>query len=418
MDQPDLYAWATDGFVHFTDVWDFDDFWTRANTFEAYVRFVEAARAKWPTDPNVAKMETFLQKMAQTNAAYFTKNLTISNWADDYGWCGIASLAARDYFLSIGNADLAARFLGIAQACWDTMYKTGYDRSNTARPVPHGCGNGSAGDPGTKNTVTNANLFVLSLRLYEALKPSGGEIASKYLDMTFLQYLWFKSWFESDYGYLRFVSSGSALVQERPIAPPDYENKDRPPWEPGWTWSADQGLVLAALAGLYGLGDDLESVNPDVDIASVMGDVQTWIDTIVTGVGALLFDSPDNVLREAPFKSAFEDDPKDYVCGRGVLLRYLVQPELRAFVGSRFDTGIGATAEAVWNSRDGKNQFGAAWNPANDPSFNDRFAKLWGYGDTWVTWPYDAEPGPPVDGILQAAGLDVIGAAIPILAST
>jgi len=416
MDQSDIYTWATEGFGHFTDVWDFDDFWTRANTFEACVRFVEAARAKWPTDPNVAAMETFLQQMAQTNETYFTAKLATSNWADDYGWCGIASLAARDYLQSVGADDLAASFLEIAKKCWDTMCRTGYDSSDTARPVPYGCGNGSDGDPGTKNTVTNANLFVLSLRLYAALKPSGGEVADKYLDLAYRQYVWFKAWFESDYGYLRFVPGGFALVQERPMALPDYHEEFRPTWEPGWMWTADQGLVLGALAGLHQLADDVPSVEPGVDPASLRGDLETWIDTIVKGLGPLLLDSPDGVLREAPFNSSFGDDPKDYVCGRGVLVRYLVQPEVHAFVGNQFDTQIGATAEAVWNARDtDTRQFAAAWNSANDPAFNDQFAKLWGNGDVWVTWPYDANPDPPVNGILQAAGLDVIGAAIPIL---
>src|SRR2546421_11556914 len=226
MPDSDIHTWTTDGFGRFTSVWQFDDFWTRANTFEACLRLVMAARTKWPGDPEVAAMETFLrQTMIPANQAYFDSYLSRGMWADDYGWCGIASLTARDYLLSVGDAGSAAAYLAIAEDCWKKMVTEGYDPSDTARPVPHGCGNGSGTDPGTKNTVTNANLFVLSLRLYDALKPSGGEIANKYLDMTFRQYVWFRSWFESDYGYLRFVPGGSALVQERPIAPPDDENK-------------------------------------------------------------------------------------------------------------------------------------------------------------------------------------------------
>jgi hypothetical protein len=417
MDQPDIYTWATAGFERFTNVWEFDapdDFWRRASTFEACVRFVTAAQAKWPTDPKVAAMKSFLAQMAKTNEAYFTSYLDKSMWADDYGWCGIASLAARDYLLSAGDPGSAESYLGIAEQSWNKMY-TGYDKTDDARPVPHGCGNAGGGDPGTKNTVTNANLFVLSLRLYDALKESDKPLADPYLDMAFRQFVWFRSWFEPAYGYLRIIPGSGGLVQERPIAPPSYERKDRPQWEPGWTWAGDQGLVLGALSGLYGIKDDLGGVDRG-ELAAVQADVPAWVGTIAKGIGALLFGPADNVLREAPFDSAFVDDPKDYVCGRGVLLRYLAQPETRSLVGNAFDTGIVATAQAVWSSRDTKNQFGARWNPAGDQGFNDRFATLWGFGDAGVAWPYGPEPGPPVDGVLQAAGLDALGAALPILA--
>jgi len=406
MPDSEIYVWATDGFDRFTTIWQFEDFWTRANTFEACLRFVKAAQAKWPADPEVEAMETFLrQEMIPANQTYFTFYLSQAMWADDYGWCGIASLTARDYLLSVGDAPGAAAYLAIAQLCWTKMFTSGYDQSDGAQPVPHGCGNGNGTDPGTKNTVTNANLFVLSLRLYEILG------ATAYLQMSYQQYLWFSSWFESQYGYLRTVGAGSGLVQERPIAEPDYEQKDRPTWEPGWVWTGDQGLVLGALAGILQITDALKAVDPSFD----PNQVRAWIATIVTGTRSLLFDASDNVLREPPFNSAFGDDPKDYVCGRGVLLRYLSEIAVQPYLGDQFSTGIAATAEAVWNGRDTTtDQFGADWNPANDSAFNQQFAKAWGDGDTDVSWPYGTNEDAPVNGILQAAGLDVLGAAIPI----
>jgi hypothetical protein len=93
MPDSEIYVWATDGFDRFTTIWQFEDFWTRANTFEACLRFVKAAQAKWPADPEVEAMETFLQQeMIPANQTYFTFYLSQAMWADDYGWCGIASL--------------------------------------------------------------------------------------------------------------------------------------------------------------------------------------------------------------------------------------------------------------------------------------------------------------------------------------
>jgi hypothetical protein len=422
MPSSDIYTWATDGFGRFTSVWKFDDFWTRSNTFEAALRFVIAARAKWPGDPGVASMETFLrQTMVPENEGYFTSYLPRGMWADDYGWCGIASLTARDYLLSVGDDRSAAAYLEIAEECWQTMYTSGYDSTDTARPVPHGCGNGTPTDPGTKNTVTNVNLFILSLRLYEVFRPIDEQAANRYLDMCYRQYVWFSSWFESRYEYLKTVATRSGLVQERPIASPDYEKKDRPQWEPGWVWTADQGLVLAALAEILEIKDALaewiraNGIDSSFDPNAFQNDVTTWIVTIVTGARSLFFFPADNVLREPPFSSSFEDDAKDYVCGRGVLLRYLSEDAVRPYLGSQFSIGIAATAKAVWNSCDTSKQFGASWNPVNDAAFNKQFAAAWGLGDTYVTWPYGPNPDPPVNGILQAAGLDVLGAAIPLM---
>jgi hypothetical protein len=417
MPDSDIHTWATDGFGRFTSVWQFDDFWTRANTFEACLRFVIAARAKWPSDPEVEAMETFLrQTMIPANQTYFTTYLSKAMWADDYGWCGIASLTARDYLLSVGDAPAAAAYLVIAEHCWKKMVISGYDATDAAQPVPHGCGNGNGTDPGTKNTVTNANLFVLSLRLYDVLR------AAPYLEMCYRQYVWFSSWFESQYEYLKEVDVRCGLVQERPIAPPSYEKKDRPTWEPGWVWTGDQGLVLSALAGVMQIKDALNKwietsgVDPSFDPDGFQNDVLAWIVTIVAGARSLLFGAADNVLREPPFSSSFGDDPKDYVCGRGVLLRYLSEAAVQPYLGNQFSTGIAATAEAVWDSRDtATKQFGADWNPANDSAFNQQFTTAWGNGDPEVSWPYGTNEDPPVNGILQAAGLDVLGAAIPIL---
>jgi hypothetical protein len=142
----------------------------------------------------------------------------------------------------------------------------------------------------------------------------------------------------------------------------------------------------------------------------------------VTGIKSLLFGG-DHVLREAPFfDPIFGDDyAKDYVCGRGVLLRYLSEKTVTPWLGDRFRAGIAATAKAVWDGRDTANdQFGARWNADNDAAsdkrFNTQFKKAWGHGHVDAAWKFSPPPPPKrvLNGILQAAGLDALGAAIPI----
>lgn len=416
MEDLPLYDWSVAGFKRFTGTWQFDDFWTRGNTFDACLRFVMAVQARWPNDPATRQMEAFLSStMIPANVAYLSDRVdSPAYWADDFGWWGIACLSARDYLQQVGESDKSDTLLELAKRCWNEMLSRGYDSSDAAKPVPHGCSNSPGGSPGTKNTVTNANLFLLSLRLYAALR-SNKILAEPYLQTAYDQFLWFSSWFESDYGYLRLVQDKVGLVQERPIAPPDYERKSDPTWEEGWVWTGDQGLMAGALAGILSIKDDLiawaqANKVPNFDPAAFEKNTQAWLATIIGGVKGLLFGAgfqpSDYVLREAPFDSSFVDDPKDYVCGRGVLLRYLSELD----VGGGFRTGIEATAQALWNSRDGENQFGAEWNGRNDADFNRQFKSAWGKGDDTGTWQLAGSA--KTNGIVQAIGLDVLGAAI------
>jgi len=120
-------------------------------------------------------------------------------------------------------------------------------------------------------------------------------------------------------------------------------------------------------------------------------------------------------VREAPFESAFGwAFGADYVAGRGVLMRYLTEASVRPYVGAAFDGAIAATAAAVWTTRTvASNQFQAGWVRGDDSAFQSHFKSLWGEGDVGVTWSRPAEdPASPIIGILQAAGLDAVGAAI------
>ena len=95
----------------------------------------------------------------------------------------------------------------------------------------------------------------------------------------------------------------------------------------------------------------------------------------------LLFTAPDGVIREAPFDCSFADDPKDYFCGRGVLLRYLAEIQNDLHPGFDFTAGIQATAAAVVNTAS-ESMFAQNWtSEATDLVFNKNFKSLWIYGD-------------------------------------
>ncbi len=398
------------------------DFWTRGNTFDALLHVFQSAKAKWGNDPSVSKMDSLLSAVAMDNIIFLKSNLAKDWWADDYGWWGIAALSARNYFLDRSGWQTAATYLDLARHCWDKMQK-GYDNSPNASPVPFGCGNTNGERAGTKNTVTNATLFLLSQRLYQVLKPDPGAVP--YLQMAVKQYKWFNSWFNlPDNDYFKIFPlpvPPRGLVQERPIAPPDYELKTFPTWQEGWVWSGDQGLLLGGLIEFLDIaGSSAESTEllgilreTGQEPNTLATNLKEQISIIINGVGAILV-GEDKVLREAPFKSSFVDDPKDYVCGRGVLFRYL--SEHSDYFGTFFDEVIKATAEAVWDSGDtgGTNptyQFAADWTPGKNDTFNQEFKVYWGKGNPDVSWEFD-DPDNTINTVLQATGLDVIGSAI------
>ena len=49
----DIQQWSLKAFAQFQTHWTFDDFWTRANTFDACLGFVAAALKRWPADAEV-----------------------------------------------------------------------------------------------------------------------------------------------------------------------------------------------------------------------------------------------------------------------------------------------------------------------------------------------------------------------------
>ena len=396
MDTPDddLRSRATAAFKQYMNVWEFVDFWKRANTFDGALHFVTAVRTRWP-DETMSGIDDVIA----ANKPFFQGYLSNTGvWQDDYGWCGAASLSAHAYCNRFRKGTDADDYLKIARACWDNMLQFGWDAASgtkAAKPVPNGSRNRDRdpGNPGTKNTVTNATFLRLSVLLYSLTREQ------RYLDMARQQYRWFEAWFEKPaVGYLQPPSFGSGVViHERPIAAPDYERKIDPTWEPGWVWTGDQGLMLAALP-------EYSTLVPNAGPAP-MGIFKE----IGAGVQSILFDTAD-VLQEAPFHSSFDAAyATDYVGGRGVLMRHLASQPVRQHFD--FKQKIVATADAAWRSCKGTNQFTPDWNAAGKAKFAATYKSQMNWGDGALDWQFDPAA---YQGVLQGAGLDALGAAIVV----
>jgi hypothetical protein len=280
--------------------------------------------------------------------------------------------------------------------------------------------------------VTNAGLFLLSLRLYNALKnatPQQTSAAQGYLKMAYAQYRWFSQWFTvqpnpPNYPYLKLVDFGEgeegALVHDRPQGSPH----DKVKYEVGCVWSGDQGLVLAALAGMLQIQKELTQyvqahIDPSFNQKKFQQDVITAISQIAIGTQKLLFGADDGIVREAPFPVLMQGTySTDYASGRGVLVRCLALPEVKNKLPQRFsfDNNLTSTANAICTSTSlgPSPTYQVSTNLGvrqPDTAFQKHFKEKWKFGHVGVSWPFS--PG-DADVVLQAVGLDVLGAAIPL----
>ena len=58
-------------FKRFEEVWDFQDFWKRGNTFDACLVFVDALQKRWSEDKEVVAIQEKVGKMLEENLAFF-----------------------------------------------------------------------------------------------------------------------------------------------------------------------------------------------------------------------------------------------------------------------------------------------------------------------------------------------------------
>jgi hypothetical protein len=341
------------------------------------------------------------------------------------------ALNARKHLLRIDETELADAYLKLStDLCWEYKKNTAYDHTTTARPVPHGCRNGDAnGDSkGVKNTVTNVLLFLLSSRIYRLTLAENITDNDKYLEMAYRQWLWFDRWFElEEYEYLKKVSPSGALVQERPMAffeGSDYMETEHPPWAEGWIWTGDQGMLVAALTDIYMVRDELAAwiakndLDPAFDTPAFEERIDALIRMIGNGIKTALISDRDGIIREAPCMSSFGPvHSRDYLAGRGIMMRYLGARDEKALLGVDLSEHFVATAEAIWQTRKRENnQFQAEFTtPEHDEIYIEQFRERWGMADDVMKWELTKMKEQNRNGVCQSIGLDALGAAIKLL---
>ncbi|MFC1782686.1 hypothetical protein ACFL02_03755 [Planctomycetota bacterium] len=424
-------TWSIAAFKRFEEIWNFNDFWKRGNTFDACLVFVDAVQQRWPDDEEVKRMQLKVKDMLEENLVFFDSFDPGDLWADDFGWWGLLALNARKHLLKIGETELADKYLKLStDLCWEYKKKNAYDHSTTAIPVLHGCRNGDANgiSKGVKNTVTNVLLFLLSSRIYRLSLKENIEDNDKYLDMAYHQWLWFENWFQLDeYEYLKKVSPSAALVQERPMAffeGSSYQEKIHPPWAEGWVWTGDQGMLVGALTDMLAVKDEMahwiakNDIDPEFDTSAFEQRVSSLIKMIGKGIKTALIGNKDNIIREAPCLSSFGPvHGNDYLAGRGIMMRYIGAKEEKAIIGVDLSNNIMATVDAIWQTRDeANNQFQPEFtNLENDKLYIEQFRKLWGLADDIREWDIKKMKEQNKFGVCQSVGFDALGAAIKLL---
>ncbi|GAB1452813.1 hypothetical protein MASR2M47_28690 [Draconibacterium sp.] len=63
--EEELKQQALLAFQRFEEVWDFNDFWKRGNTFDACLVFAHAVHQHWSNDPQVIQMNDKIVKMLE-----------------------------------------------------------------------------------------------------------------------------------------------------------------------------------------------------------------------------------------------------------------------------------------------------------------------------------------------------------------
>lgn len=418
-------------FYRFAEIWNFNDFWKRGNTFDACLTFVDAVSEQWPDEARTKDMQLKVISMLEENLVFFNRFDPGDLWADDFGWWGLMGLNARKHLLKTGETELAEKYLKLStDMCWEYKKLNAYDHSTTALPVPHGCRNGDAKgvSKGVKNTVTNVLLFLLSSRIFRLSLTENISDNNKYLDMAYRQWLWFDKWFALDeYQYLKKLNTEGALVQERPMAEfegSDYQEKIHPPWAEGWVWTGDQGMLIAALTDMLAIRNELatwitaNNIDQTFDVVAYEAKIRSLIKLIGTGIKTALVSEKDGIIREAPCLSSFGPvHGNDYLAGRGIMMRYIGAPEERALLGVDLSENIKATVEAIWQTRDElNNQFQPEFTSVeNDQLYINQFRELWGLADDIWKWDIGKMDEQQKQGVCQSIGLDALGAAIKLL---
>ena len=140
--------------------------------------------------------------------------------------------------------------------------------------------------------------------------------------------------------------------------------------------------------------------------------------SIGKGVENALIAEVDGIIREAPCLSSFgHAHGRDYVAGRGIMMRYLGSEEEKSRLGVNLDNAVLSTVQAIWDTRNMENnQFQPEFtSEENDQVYVDQFRELWGLADEVHKWDLTTMVEKNKDAVCQSVGMDMLGAAIKAL---
>ena len=146
--------------------------------------------------------------------------------------------------------------------------------------------------------------------------------------------------------------------------------------------------------------------------------IRSLITLIGNGVKTALISNKDGIIREAPCTSSFGPiHGRDYLAGRGIMMRYLGARDEKALLGVDLSDNIMATADAIWHTRNtANNQFQPEFTtPENDRLYIEQFRNLWSLADDITKWELTKMKEKNQHGVCQSIGLDALGAAIKLL---
>jgi Glycosyl hydrolase family 76 len=148
-----------------------DSFWIAANTFQTFMDYWIATQQ--PPDKQISRGAVqYFHKTVKADAtredlqALTKKGLDNHGpWLDDYGWWGNAFMTALENAGALGMSpdDIEVAQKG-AEDCWQLM-NYGWDRKDT-QPLGGGVWNCKTGDFSGRNSVTNLQYWLLSVRLH------------------------------------------------------------------------------------------------------------------------------------------------------------------------------------------------------------------------------------------------------------
>jgi hypothetical protein len=99
------------------------------------------------------------------------------------------------------------------------------------------------------------------------------------------------------------------------------------------------------------------------------------------------------------------------------MMRYLGNREEEALLRVNLDEAVSLSVKAIWDTRDKTtNQFQPEFtSEENDKLYVEQFRELWGLADDVHKWNLETMKEKNKNGVCQAVGLDMLGAAINTL---